>query len=525
MNHEIPRRTFLKGTVAGLCAGAAGTLAMSQPVGNPSETERIRTQKAKGFVQYRDFGAKGDGKTDDLEAIRAAHAFANEHRLPVKADEGATYYIGGANLTAEIMTDTDFGKAAFILDDTEVKNRGQNIFVVASTQKPFKPEGITSLKKGQDKIGLTLQGNALVTVTNAKVKRYIRFGANQNSGAAQTDIFQVDSKGGVDPQTPIIWDFDEITDISVLPIDETPLRITGGLFTTIANQAEPKVGYYNRGLAIRRSNVTVEGLEHRVTDEGQTGAPYNGFIHIGTCAWVKILGCQFTGRKVTAQGTYDIVINKAVNISFVHCAQTNDIHDNRYWGIMGSNFCKNLMYDHCKFSRFDAHMGVANATIRNSILGHMGINAIGSGTFTLENSTVCGRNLINLRSDYGSVWQGEFIIRDCVFRPSNGKPVRASLFGGSNSGQHDFGYPCHMPERITIHNLEIDDAQHPSGYDGPALFADFNPKQVDESYVERFPFTVTREVVLKNVRTASGKDIRVSENPFMFRNVKIVQES
>ena len=42
-------------------------------------------------------------------------------------------------------------------------------------------------------------------------------------------------------------------------------------------------------------------------------------------------------------------------------------------------------------------MGVANATIRNSTLGHQGINAIGSGTFTVENSTIYGRNLVNLR--------------------------------------------------------------------------------------------------------------------------------
>ncbi len=66
-------------------------------------------------------------------------------------------------------------------------------------------------------------------------------------------------------------------------------------------------------------------------------------------------------------------------------------------------------------------MGVANATIRNSTLGHQGINAIGSGTFIVENSTIRGNNLINLRSDYGSTWEGEFIIRDCIFVPRSVK--------------------------------------------------------------------------------------------------------
>src|SRR3546814_10876102 len=94
-------------------------------------------------------------------------------------------------------------------------------------------------------------------------------------------------------------------------------------------------------------------------------------------------------------------------------------------------------------------MGVANATIRNSTLGHMGVNAIGSGTFLIENSTLNGRTLINLRSDYGSTWQGEFIIRNCVFVPSGGSKVNPILIGASNSGQHNFGYTTYMPERIT----------------------------------------------------------------------------
>jgi hypothetical protein len=45
--------------------------------------------KANGLVRYSDFGARGDGKTDDIDAIAATHAFANQHDLLVKADEGS----------------------------------------------------------------------------------------------------------------------------------------------------------------------------------------------------------------------------------------------------------------------------------------------------------------------------------------------------------------------------------------------------------------------------------------------------
>src|SRR5690606_2670726 len=82
---------------------------------NISEANLLKIKK-KGFVQYSDLGAKGDGKTDDMDAIAAAHAIANQEGLPVKADKGANYYIGGKVLTAIIQTDTDFGTAEFIID-------------------------------------------------------------------------------------------------------------------------------------------------------------------------------------------------------------------------------------------------------------------------------------------------------------------------------------------------------------------------------------------------------------------------
>jgi hypothetical protein len=513
-----------KGTIR-VDLGKGGQLQVNVP------TKFVQKFKTDGFVSYSSFGAKGDGKTDDIDAIAATHAFANQYMLPVKADHEATYYIGGKERTAFIRTNTDFGKAAFLIDDTEVENRNASVFVVSSTHAPFKIKTISSLKRNQTKIDASLPGSCLITVTNSQVKQYIRFGLNQNNGSPQTDIFVVDQNGNVDMNAPIIWDFDQITDITALPIDETNLTITGGRFTTIANKAESKYTYYNRNIAIRRSNVLVDGLEHFITGEGDHGAPYGGFINVGDCSYVTVKNTVLTGHrtyntigaagKPVSMGTYDLSVNRALNVSFVNCSQTNDINDSKYWGILGSNFCKNLMYDHCVLSRFDAHQGVANATIRNSTLGHMGINAIGSGKLLIENSTIRGRSIVNLRSDYGSTWQGELVIRNCVFVPANGKPVTASLIGGSYSGQHNFGYTCYMPEQITIENLRIEDSQHPENYKGPAIFANFNPEMTNSSYQEKFPYVLTRNVILRNVSTASGKPVRISDNLFMFRDVKV----
>lgn len=487
--------------------------------------------KAHGWVRYSDFGATGDGKTNDMNAIAATHAFANLHGLMVKADEGYTYYIGGRERTAEIRTDTDFGTASFIIDDTEVQNHRASVFLVSSQLQPFKLDGITSLRRNQEKIDFILPQTCLITVTNSNVKHYIRYGLNQDNGSQQTDIFVVDKNGNVDLDAPIIWDFEQITKVTAIPLDTTTLNIRGGRFTTIANKAESKYNYYSRNIAVTRSNVVIDGLEHHVIGEGDQGAPYGGFINIRDCAYVRVKNTILTGRKTyrtigsagkpVSMGSYDLLVNRALNVTLENCGQTNDINDNTYWGVMSSNYSKNLVYDHCTFSRFDAHKGVANATIRNSTLGHMGINAIGSGVLTVENSTIRGRTLINLREDYGSTWQGEVVIRNCVFVPEGGKPSSANIIGGSYSGQHNFGYTCYMPERITIENLHINDTNHKEDYQGPAIFKDFNEEMTDDSYKEEFPYIRTNEIILKNVTTASGKDLIISSNPFMFKDVKV----
>jgi hypothetical protein len=482
-------------------------------------------------VKYSDFGAKGDGKTDDIEAIIAAHAYANEHNLKVKADDKATYYIGGKDRTTIIQTDTDFGTASFIIDDSDVENRASSVFLVSSKMKTEKIEGISALKRNQTKIAVNLKHRSLITVTNSTVKHYIRFGLNQNNGSNQTDIFLVNKNGQVDQSAPIIWDFDQITDITALPIDEKKLSITGGRFKTIANREPSKYNYYSRNLAIKRSNVVVSGLYHEVVGEGEQGAPYGGFLHISECCFVKIENCILTGHKTyetignagkpVSMGSYDLLVNRALNVSFINCTQTNDIDDRKYWGILGSNFCKNLLYDGCILSRFDAHQGVANATIRNSTLGHMGINAIGSGTFLVENSEIRGGSIVNLRSDYGSSWEGDLIIRNCLFVPRQGGQEKVQLIAGYNSGLHDFGYPCFMPAKIFIENLKIDDSKLSKSYPGPAIFMDFNSEMKDGSYSEKFPYQITKDVVLENVKATSGKSLRLSDNAYMFRNVRI----
>ena len=133
-------------------------------------------------------------------------------------------------------------------------------------------------------------------------------------------------------------------------------------------------------------------------------------------------------------GTYDITSDSCLGLLVSDTYQSNDINDKKLWGVFASNYSKNIVFENVVFSRFDAHQGVYNVTLKNCRLGHQGINLIGHGTALIENTTVYSKNFITLRSDYGSTWNGDVVIRNCKYIPLNGEKCDAVLIGGSNNG-------------------------------------------------------------------------------------------
>ena len=133
---------------------------------------------ASRAITYEEFGAAGDGTTDDREAIVAAHKAANARGVPVRAKDDATYYIGCAGKSAIIKTDVDFGTAKFILDDTKVPRKYITVpaFSIIPDATPIPVNGIGPLVKGQKDLGVKLPGRCLVRLENSGVMRFVRYG-------------------------------------------------------------------------------------------------------------------------------------------------------------------------------------------------------------------------------------------------------------------------------------------------------------------------------------------------------------
>ena len=444
----------------------------------------------KKTVCYEDFGAVGDGMTDDFDAISAAHEYANENGLDVVLCGDRSYYIGSTAInetenkpSVKIKTNVDFGKSKFIIDDSKIAStdnaKNAQIFtvirdypVVTYTAENDTPSGLINrvneaggFKRDITEFDLGIGYPAMLMVTDANGKVYIRYGPNKNAGGAQKEVISVDEKGKINPTTPFLLDYKALTSITVFRTDDKPITLKGGVFTTIANQAKEDYRYYVRNMGIKRSNVTLDGITYKIEGEGEHGDPYAAFLSIidsenvlienSTLQAHRYYWCVGSGGgEPVGMGTYAISADNCNNIVWRNCTQSNFFADDGVsyrtgiWGIMGSSYSKNLAYENSILSRFDAHAGVYNARIVNSTLASFRI--IGGGDITIENCHIYTDTMIGLREDYGSTWNGRILVKDVTLH----NPGKANLIYGLWYN-HNFGYPTYIPYEIVIDGLTL----------------------------------------------------------------------
>lgn len=457
--------------------------------------------KENDYVNYLDFGAIGDGVADDFAAICAAHDYANEHGLSIRVDDGRTYLIrqnivDGVLKSAIIKTDVIWGSSKIVIDDTdidyfdELDSSRAPIFKIGSDYDSVEITDKVTLGKlgqigeGTTKLNVSFGYPALLVIYNDNHRVYRRYGDSYgNQSSPQNEVILIDAEGNIDSSTPFMFDYKEITRVTVIRADVKPIVIKGGMITTLACQKNPidentgtRAKYVHRNILINRSNVTLEGVEHYVCGEvslesysksGLAGAHYWGFFNASFANNVTLKDCVLTGRRSYRFSNYEFHADHVNLIRLFGCKQSNftlfDEDGNevfsmshspltkwpRCWGIGGTNFCKNMEYVDCRLSRFDAHQGLYNGKIINSEINFMEI--IGKGELLLEGvkwySPAPGR-IYNcfayLRDDFGCTWQGTITFKNCTFNVSEGD---AYVFF-YRYADWDFGYQCHFPSLL-----------------------------------------------------------------------------
>ena len=442
----------------------------------------------ENVLTYAQFGAKGDGVTDDFVAIQKTHEEANRTGAKVLGDEGATYLIREVASPAIIRTDVDWRGAHFIIDNRHIHpdspERWAWIFELAHDRPDAAlliPEG-HSLTKGQANVGIAPGAPSILYLKDDNDRIYSRWGENANGGVPRQEVILTDAEGNVDPKTPIQYDYKGLTSITAYASDDRPITVENGEFLTVIcdpREIDPSYTnhycYHNRGIHLMRSNVVMRNVNHDEVGEHETvGVPYNAFYRFDLCANVELRDCLTYGQREysfmdinkhtgaqtrNAMGSYEINMSACIDVRFIHLTQREDpatgaviTNRQRYHGTMGSNFCRDLLMEDCYVDRFDSHQGAYNATVRRSTIG-FSVLIIGAGTLLIEDCTFIrgygAPSVVHLRGDYNSIFDGDVIVRNCVMEPTMNTLVDGwwrSFYGG---------LPNRMINTLTVDGLTV----------------------------------------------------------------------
>ena len=183
-------------------------------------------------VNYRMFGAVSDGANDDGVQMKLAHAYANEHQVPVVNPAGE-FWIGKTNGIV-IKTNVHWGKSIIHIDERH-NSRRMPRFLVRNDEptvdltknEKVKAALLAKLGPGVPQIEeLAAYANHMIVVQDANDRIGIRAGYKGNKGWAREELFYVEEEGRV--VGSIAWRFSDLTSIRAIPCNRSFLVIEGG---------------------------------------------------------------------------------------------------------------------------------------------------------------------------------------------------------------------------------------------------------------------------------------------------------
>lgn len=434
-------------------------------------------------VNYRMFGAVGDGENDDGVQIKLAHAYANRHRLPVVNPTGEFWIRQTNGIT--IQTNVSWGNTIFHIDERYNDQRTPRFVVLGAEptrtlelDEELKRVLLERIRPGVQIIPeLAPWAGHLVSVQDSGDRIGIRAGYEGNRGWAREELFYVEEEGRI--VGDIAWEFRDLTSVTATPCADSYLIIEGGGFRVSGDSPETgSTGYHYNGFSIRRSRTIVReqwvGLERGARDLSL--AARHGFYSLGgvydvTLENIRLMPWEKTRREpevAVPHGTYGIGGSRMLNCTFRNLtAEAGWVS----WGVFGTNINKNFRIENCRLNRVDVHFHCWNLYIKDSIIGFKGISVTGGGDLFVENTTRHGNSFISFRPDYGSRWDGRIRLRGCTLRPSGEGTVSVLSY---RPADFDYQYPIGFGRSIMLDDLVIDYSAAPAS-EAPCWLMDIVP--------------------------------------------------
>ena len=545
----------------------------------------LASNNNRTYLDYKDFVqeySKSSSYYDDFYPIKATHECANKHNLPVKATKD-TYHIYKKNADKiDVKTDTDLNNSIIYIHDENVVNINgnngkafvnENIYSIAN-DKCTEEKGnikLTNLGYNNTVEELKKYSYSYVTIENSNKKVFKRSGNDKNDGSNAIDSFRVRNGLVLDP---LFWKYDTITKMTVCPISSKQLKFENAIFYSIvdtndySNKTTLKAtgsSYVRRGISISRNNTKINNITHGYVTYNKSSNThktkdtityqYLGFFHFNNTSDIVFSNSKVQALKINnkySHSSYDIRMDSVTNIE-VNSVTMNDYAKNNksyfnqstnqlkkdLWGVVGTNNIKNINYKNCVLNRIDTHKGVYNINIEDTIVGRNGITQIGFGTMNIKNVDFYYTNKpIQLRTDYGSLWNGTINISNSTIHPNNNKKISLISFDiefDDKNNVHDYGYDLYLP-KVNINNLKVNNSSDTIYiFDNGKIFnnklfdsdfikknvgklnllKDYIPKDSNGNSKYTFTYATKKDINVKNVKNKS-KAIKVQNYTYNF---------
>ncbi len=438
--------------------------ATSLPTGTVTLVSGLQAVLLEGKqVNYRMFGANGDGKEDDGPAIRDTHLYANVHGIPVINPCGS--FRIRETRAIPVRTPVSWGTTAFYID--ERFNGTDTVFRIGSDHEAIpvevdwdtKKRILAGLTPGNQQIPeLAGWSNHLLIITDQNDRVGVRQGYG-NMSWPKEDILYIEEQGRI--LGDISWKFNDFTSITAYPAAQSYLQIEGGTFFLSGDSPGEQGGQYRQGIfTITRSRVIIRnhwvGLEEGRRDIALT--PRTGIYFLEkafdlTLENIRLIPWEQNRRdpqKIVKAGTYGIGGKYVLRLVFRNIvAEGGPVH----WGVFGTNMLKQVRIENCLLNRVDCHFHCWGLHISDSGIGYGGITISGGGNLLITDTTCHSRWFVHFRPDYGSRWLGDIRIRNCRFMPATEEETTLLYFRHADT---DFGYDLAYGTSVQVADMLID---------------------------------------------------------------------
>lgn len=290
-------------------------------------------------VNYKAFGAKGDGITNDAIAIKACHEYANANSLPV-INNGGLYAIRGYDVdtAVEIKTDLIFHDGGFIFDDY---NTLGTFFSVPGTFEPNQTKQLSQVFDSPTTVADAYVGKSFNITFNSAYMAFAWYADKTDMRNVAFPVF-AGSKNTKFPMDD--WDLLKNEQVTVSEIQSMRDTLTLSGFTIHYNME-----HYLRFANVSRSNVIFDRIS--VTTEGIDGSGLGDIIRVNNCANIVVRDCsgEDTDGYDSPQYGYLFQLESVANVVIER------LTSKMMWTALGTHYINGFTMRDCNTERFDCH--------------------------------------------------------------------------------------------------------------------------------------------------------------------------